>query len=295
MRATRSIMVLALAVGGASSQKSWAGAEVDVSKSAARDGIVRIANVRGEIDIEGWDRPEVRVRGEIDDLAEDLEFRVQGDETLIRVEISKLRGMWGDGSDLEIRVPSGSRLEIDGVSTEIEVDGVAGILMIRSVSGDVDIRGAESGAEINTVSGDVDLDGGSGRTKVVTVSGEITVDGNATEVSVNAVSGDVELNLGAFDNLRATTVNGSVSVDGRLNSDGHIRAESVNGELTIRLDDPVDVRIDAHAGPGGEIDNSLTRDEPRDVFPNQMELRSGDGSALIEVSTVNGEINLKRG
>ena len=70
---------------------AWAGTEVDVSKTVEPDGIVRVENPRGEIVIVGWDRDEVRVEGEIDDLADGLEFEVSGSETLVRVALERRR------------------------------------------------------------------------------------------------------------------------------------------------------------------------------------------------------------
>lgn len=274
-----------------------AGEEVDESKPAEHEGTVRIENVRGEIDIIGWDKPEIRVEGELDDLAQGLQFRVSGDETLIRIEMPDSNVNWGDGSDLEIHVPTRSRLNIDGVSTDIELNRVTGALMIRSVSGDVEASDVGDGVQINTVSGDVELSGGNGRIQVVTVSGELTLAVQATDISVSTVSGEITLELGNFDALGASTVNGEVSIGGRLNQSGHLRVTSVNGDLVLTLEEPVNARIEARTGPGGEIENALTDDEPRDIFPNQMKLesRSGDGSGLIELTTVNGEIRLERG
>ena len=53
-----------------------AGESVDESLSASEFGIVEIINTRGTIKIEGWDNDEIHVEGELDDLAEELIFKV---------------------------------------------------------------------------------------------------------------------------------------------------------------------------------------------------------------------------
>lgn len=69
-------------------------------------------NPRGDFTIHGWDRPEVAVVGELDDLAKRLLFKVDDDVTIVRVVMSKRNVNWGDGSDLEIYVPRGAKLQI---------------------------------------------------------------------------------------------------------------------------------------------------------------------------------------
>ena len=45
--------------------------DVDETLSVPAEVFVEISNLRGDVDIVGWDRDEVRVRGELDRLAEE--------------------------------------------------------------------------------------------------------------------------------------------------------------------------------------------------------------------------------
>ena len=128
-----------------------AGQNVDETRAAEPSGIVRIHCTRGDLKIVGWDRAEIQVDGELDDLADRLIFVVQGDDTLIRVEMPETDVNWGDGSDLVVHVPNNSRLNVEAVSTDVKVSGVQGAIAVRTASGDVRARKFGAATRINTM------------------------------------------------------------------------------------------------------------------------------------------------
>ena len=257
-------------------------------------GKVRIHNPRGDIEVEGWDRDEVRVEGKLDDLASNIVFRVEGDLAIIRVELPRKNANWGDGSELDIRVPQSATLLVDGVSSDIDVRGVQGEIAIRTVSGDVDVEGTESRTRIKTVSGDVDVSDGAGPLGVTTTSGNVDIDVSATRVVVDSITGDVDLELERFDRLIATSKNGALHLSGELNVGGRLVANTTNADIDLELGSPVNARIRAVAMGGGSIDNDLTEDRPRKGEARRRVLTTvaGDGSGDVTLTTVNGAINI---
>lgn len=123
--------------------------------------------------------------------------------------------------------------------------------------------------EAGTVSGDGLVSGTSGRTKLNTVSGSVIADRTRGELHVNTVSGDViarnhdgvltaksvsgEVTAsGRFSNIRANTVSGDMSFD--LHGFTHdFGANSVSGDLTLRLPHDVGVDIIAKSASGAVI------------------------------------------
>jgi DUF4097 and DUF4098 domain-containing protein YvlB len=272
-----------------------AGESVDERRTVSRDGFVEIHITRGEVGITGWDEDVVEVTGELDDLASGLTFEVRDGKTFIRVEMPRHNVNYGDGTDLDIRLPRTGSVEFEGVSTDVTLSGVMGGTGIRSVSGDIRARGLDKRIRIKSVSGEVDVTDANGKMKVSTVSGDLNLDVNASDITVDAVSGEVDLTLGDFDSLRVATVSGDQAIEGHLNNSGHMTMKSVSGEISLRFTDKVSARIDAKTGPGGDISNDMTADEPEDIFPAQMKLQTtlGDGSGSIIISTVTGDINLR--
>ncbi|HTE39285.1 MAG TPA: hypothetical protein VK629_00560, partial [Steroidobacteraceae bacterium] len=116
---------------------SMADAET-VEKRLAADprGEVEIGNVAGTVHVTGWDRAEVEVKADLGRGAERLEFDRDGDRIRIKVVLPN-RGSSG-GSDLTVRVPHDSRVNINTVSADQSVEGVRGALRLQSVSGRID-------------------------------------------------------------------------------------------------------------------------------------------------------------
>ena len=268
--------------------------KVDETLSVDPLGTVSIHNPRGDIEITGWDRDEVRVAGRLDDLAGGLVFRVDGDLTIIRVELPRSNANWGDGSELDIRVPRSTTLRVDGLSSDIDVRGVQGEIAVRSVSGDVGVDGIESGARIKTVSGDVDVSSGTGRLRVTTTGGNVEIDASAHDVVVDSITGDVELELGRFDLLVANSKSGALDLSGELNSAGQLVANTANADIDLELQAPVNARIVAVALGGGSIDNDVTDDRPRTQDERYRVLKTvaGDGSGEVKLTTMNGAIEI---
>ena len=269
-----------------------AGESVDESLSASASGTVEIINTRGTIKIEGWDNNEIHVEGELDDLAEELIFKVDGDHALIEVRLPKHHINWGDGSDLYIKVPDKSRVSFEGVSTDAMIRSIGGGIKIRSVSGDVTAAGISEQINVKTVSGDIDIQDSSGKANVSTVSGEIELDIDSSNLMVDTVSGDIEATLESFARLRANGVSGDIEIEGTLLDDGEIDISSVSSDVRLELGSPLNATIFAATGPGGDITNYVNDDKVETKFPamNSLRTRVGDGSGRINLRTVSGDI-----
>ena len=67
-----------------------AGQSVDESRDARPDGTVEITVVRGKIEVEGWAKDKVHVKGELDEYLEAFTFEVDGSRVITNTE-SKMR------------------------------------------------------------------------------------------------------------------------------------------------------------------------------------------------------------
>src|SRR5215475_6930012 len=121
-------------------------------------GMVEITNVAGRIDVQGWDNPEVEVRGDIGEGVEKVDFSTDHGHTVIKVRVPN-HSFRSASADLRIRIPRDSELDISGVSADVGVVDVEGEQMVKTVSGNIrtDVFGRD--AEIKTVSGDVAVRG----------------------------------------------------------------------------------------------------------------------------------------
>jgi hypothetical protein len=120
-----------------------------------------------------------------------------------------------------------------------------------TVSGDGLVSGITGHTRLNTVSGSVMSDGTSGDLHVNTVSGEVIARNHRGVLTAKSVSGEVTAS-GRFSNIRANTVSGDMSFD--LQDFTHdFGANSVSGDLTIRLPHDVGVDIVAKSASGAVV------------------------------------------
>jgi DUF4097 and DUF4098 domain-containing protein YvlB len=120
-----------------------------------------------------------------------------------------------------------------------------------TVSGDGMVSGISGHSRLSTVSGSVLADGTSGELAVNTVSGEVIARNHHGVLTARSVSGEVTAS-GEFTNIRANTVSGDLSFD----LQGFTRdfgANSVSGDVTIRLPHDVGVDIVAKSASGAVI------------------------------------------
>ena len=120
-----------------------------------------------------------------------------------------------------------------------------------TVSGDGMVSGISGHSRLSTVSGSVLADGTSGELAVNTVSGEVIARSHHGVLTAKSVSGEVTAS-GEFSNIRANTVSGDLSFD--LQGFTHdFGANSVSGDVTIRLPHDVGVDIVAKSASGAVI------------------------------------------
>ena len=129
-----------------------------------------------------------------------------------------------------------------------------------TVSGDGMVSGVSGHSRLSTVSGSVLTDGTSGELAVNTVSGEVIARNHHGVLTAKSVSGEVTAS-GEFSNIRANTVSGDLSFD--LHGFTHdFGANSVSGDVTIRLPHDVGVDIVAKSASGAVIIDNQKYTQP---------------------------------
>jgi DUF4097 and DUF4098 domain-containing protein YvlB len=265
---------------------------VNIHKPADPDGAVEIENVAGQVDVTGWDRPEVEVTGTIGERVERVDVNTSAGHTMVQVVLP--RESWGRGGGMEaqlvVHIPRKSFLTATLVSADVTTRGLQGQQQLRSVSGNIDGELAHE-AKINTVSGTVKLAAGAGPLEVNSVSGTITVKGGAGEIRVGTVSGRADLELGAVTRANFHTVSGGVSASGSLASGAELEAESISGNLRFTLKGGADYDIQSFSGA---IENCFGPKAQRSDYGPGVHLtfRDGDASARVRLRTQSGSIEL---
>ena len=274
-----------------------AGTPINERAAANPAGSVEVSNVAGTVRVIGWDRNEVEVTGELGVGAEKLEFAVADKVTRIKViRPSKTSNV--EDTDLVVRVPAASRLSVNTVSADIEVQGLLGAQRLQSVSAEISTAAAGEDVECKSVSGDVTVNGSfkKGLLTITTVSGDATALRVAGEVNANTVSGDITLGLGETNRSRVRSTSGDLTLAALLAADGKLDAESISGDVRLELVGAVDAEFDLSSF-NGEIRNCFG---PKAVSTSEyapgkeLRFREGQGTALVRIKTMNGDISVCR-
>lgn len=192
---------------------------------------------------------------------------VTHDEDVVRIEVSEVHGdplavTVSDGR-LEVRHqlhgPQGWFKNLMGSVNNSSPNSVVVSLALPpgvdveagTVSGDGLVSGITGHTRLNTVSGSVMSDGTSGDLHVNTVSGEVIARNHHGVLTAKSVSGEVTAS-GRFSHIRANTVSGGMSFD-LQDFTQDFGANSVSGDLTIRLPHDVGVDIVAKAASGAVV------------------------------------------
>jgi hypothetical protein len=128
---------------------------------------------------------------------------------------------------------------------------------------------------------------------VWSVNGGVSVDGVTDEVRAGTVNGSVDA-VSAGGPVQANTVNGSVHATmGRFDGDQDLRFSSVNGSVVAEFAGDVDADIDLTT-----VNGRFQTDWPVTISgridPRHLRATLGKGGRRIRLSTVNGNVELRK-
>lgn len=124
------------------------------------------------------------------------------------------------------------------------------------------------------------------------VNGDVSATGLVADAEVSTVNGNVEVATRGV--AEASSVNGNVEATlGRSDWTGPLEFSSVNGEVTVTL--PADASADVRAST---VNGGIETDFPLTVTgrfgPRNMRGTIGSGGPVIEMSSVNGTVSLRK-
>lgn len=275
------------------------GEPIDERVSASKEGRVSIENLSGSVTVTGWDEAEVHVTGTLGDGVERLDVRHSEDRVSIEVVIDD-SGRWNrknfESTDLEVRVPRGSEVEVEGVNLAIGISGVDGPLDLEMVNGTIDVTGNPASVDAETVNGVVVVDGASGSVDVEAVSGTITLRNVKNSVSAESVSGTIEVTGGPFSQGDFASVSGTIRFTGSLSSRASLDFETHSGDVVLALPSGISADFGVETF-SGDISSEFGRgrvEEEDFGLGKSMQLTVGSGEASITITTFSGDVEIRK-
>jgi len=282
------------------SAAAGAATPIDQTRPLDARGRIDIENIKGRIQVRAWDRNEVKITGTLGDGVEKLVVEGDAQQLEVKVQYPRNSGWGGNKSgptDLQLMVPVRAELEIDSVSADVDVSGMASSkLSIDSVSGNVALAAAPGEVEVETVSGDLRLTVNSADVQAQTVSGNIVLRGRMNgQIATETVSGniDVAVNGERVSELTSSTVSGNAQVRTALAPKGEIRMETVSGDLLLVLPRNLSAQVSGESFSGDLKAPGAKIERPEHGPGASFNTRYGSGEGEIRLETFSGDAELK--
>ena len=211
------------------------------------DGEFSVKNVNGSIQVETWDRDEVRIEARKSASSQqaleriEIEVRGEGDRVEVKTRYPNMSWFFGGkrSVDYDIRVPKAARVRTETVNGRVEVRDVAGSVRAKSVNGAVHVTGSQGEVDASTVNGAIEVRYGgtpnAGSHEFSAVNGRIEVylpSSVSGEFSAQAVNGSIKTDLPL--EVRAGKYWGPKKMEGRIGEGGaKFKLSIVNGSIKL--------------------------------------------------------------
>lgn len=253
-----------------------------------------INNLRGDVEVIGWNKNEVKIQGELDDSAQELKIKNKGHKLYIKVKM-KGDSHSGDGSDLKIFMPSTTSLWFKGVDTSFSFNNLKSGIEGRTINGDVIIHKAQQKINVSTVSGDISINESNGVLNIESVTGTVDFSGKYSKAYAKSMSGEIFAKIDNIEKLKTENVSGKTFIEGKLQEHAYIKLTSVSGDIKYKTVGELNAACKLESQFGGKIKNKITKDLPEKSMMQQQKLNfvSGDGSGKLIINTVTGSVAIE--
>jgi hypothetical protein len=129
---------------------------------------------------------------------------------------------------------------------------------------------------------------------VETVNGTVSIDGATAEVRANTVNGDLDVTTSG-GRVNAATVNGSLRARlGRIDNDGDMHFETVNGSVIVDFSGEFGGDVDLQT-VNGTLNTNFELTLSGRLDPKHLRAHIGKpGGPRLSLETVNGNVELRR-
>ena len=273
---------------------------IDQTRALDAQGRIDIENLKGRIQVRAWDRAEVKISGTLGDGVEKLLVEGDAEHLMVKVQYPNNNG-WGSKktgpTDLQLMVPLRAALDIDSVSADVDVSGVASSkLSIESVSGDIFLAAAPREVDVESVSGNLRLTVNSGSVEAQSVSGGIELRGRMNgQIKTETVSGDIDVAVNGerVREFSASTVSGDADLRAALAPRGEIKLESVSGNLLLVLPQNLSAQVSGESFSGNLKAPGVKIKKPEHGPGSSFNARYGAGDGEISIETFSGNAELR--
>jgi DUF4097 and DUF4098 domain-containing protein YvlB len=220
----------------------------EVSEPMAAGGALRVSCDRGNITVNKWDQPRVKVvyhkrifagsQREADAVNRSTIPKLQAQGTTVEVQANtEAAGAKGVVSDVEVYLP---------VKANVEVTAGRGDVTLDERSGDVKVTSQRGNVTVEQVTGNVNVTTKQGYLHASAVTGNLAADGRLDEVELDTITGTVLVTAEIFGEMQLSGLQKGATIrtsrtelqfaklDGDLTMDsGELQGDGLQGPLSL--------------------------------------------------------------
>jgi DUF4097 and DUF4098 domain-containing protein YvlB len=244
----------------------------------------------GDLVLEAEDRDDISV--EVVQRGIQLGSVLSSDQNNSRLKIENHLGGFCFGNctlSYRVAVPSGTALEIQTSSGEVQLEGNMGALQLSTSSGSIEIQNSNGPVEVQTSSGDIVLQDIQASVVAQNNSGNITVDsvqGDTAELSTS--SGNIYLENAQLREAEIKTTSGNAKVSGSI---GKLEVQSTSGQVQVENEQAQQINLQSRSG-NIRYRGALTGNNTIENSSGNVDIQLNDAKNLnIHLSTGSGSLN----
>lgn len=259
---------------------------------------VDVEILSGKIEIEGWDRDEVRVRARGDD-PDALAIDAEDDRVSIRAALDGARWLpfatAGAEVDLRIDVPKGAHVEAKTLNGPIRARDVEGRVFLHAANGEIDVRGTPEEARLETLNSGIEFRGECPSVDARTMNGRIDLRGVRGEVVASTMNGSVRVRGGAVERADLRTLSGSIELEASLQPGARVFGKTYSGAITLELPEDTSARFDIQTFSGSIRNDFGSRERAarRRTAGERLDVEVGGGDGRVTLETFSGSVRLR--
>lgn len=265
----------------------------DETVAVQRGGRLSINNFAGEVIVRTWEKDAVRV---VARHQQRTEVRIRPGSTGLSISASGSHGPQGS-VDYEITAPAWMPVRVEGTYNFVTIDGARAEVFANTVRGDVIIKGGTGVVTAKSVEGEVQVDGARGKVNVSSVNEKVRIANTTGDISAESVNGGITMTGIDSKSVDASSVNGTITYEGRLADGGHYSFGTHNGDILVGLPENANATFTVRTF-NGSFSSEFTlegynRGDARGGRRATATL--GNGSADVILESFGGSIRLRKG
>ena len=288
-------LAIAMLLGAASTARAQnfdSPQRVDTTVSLERGGTLSVSVWSGRVNISAGSGSSVRIRGTVERDA--MEVRARSSSVTISME-SEIRH--GGRAELDITVPEGTNVALEGYSAPYVIQGVKGGVQAETLSGSIRVSDAAGKVMLETVSGNIDVSRVDGDVRAETVSGTVAANDVEGDVESESVSGPITIGRAKSSSVRAESVSGTISYRGTLDPSGNYEFKSHAGRIVLGVPADAGATVSLQTF-SGNVDSdfpvTLETGRSRMGHESRFQFKIGNGRSRIVLESFSGDIKIQR-